>query len=233
MIGEHERTLEAAKRAFELDPEGGNLGPAFVLKFQVAPLAALGRVDELEELLDEMDAAHNVGRIRAGILNSLDVLGAYGHDDEARPIVEWATAWFDARTSEEAAQPWQRFYHAFVLVHAGQLEVAQQLLDGLTVEVPDRYQFRMARAVIAVLRGDTAQALTDVEWFESLEGPDALEGVVFWSRAVIAAALGDLEAAMTLFREGDVQLNRTDWPMAYYASLRGYPPFEELVAPKG
>ena len=170
---------------------------------------------------------------RAALLKSLNVLNAYGHHNEARTIAEWATAWFDARTPEEAADPWQRLFHASVLIHAGQLEIAQRLLDSLTVEVPAEYRFRALRASVAVLRGDTTQALADFDWFENLEGPSVPEGYVLWCRAVIAAQLGNLDMAVNLIRESGANPSMRDWPTIWYAPLRGYEPFEELVAPKG
>jgi tetratricopeptide (TPR) repeat protein len=233
MIGEHERALEAARRSYELDPTGGFFGPVFVLRFQLRPLAALGRLEELNELLNEMDAQDDPPEMGLALVVSLDVLDAHGHNDAKQVVEERALSWFSARPQEEKSSLWYRMYFSGALIHAGQLDHAQRLQDDLTADAPRRKDFRGVRALVSTLRGDTAQALADAEWFDRLEGPEARDYGWFWGRAVIAAAFGDLESAMAYFREGNVRLDRNDWSSIWFAPLRGYPPFEELVAPKG
>jgi hypothetical protein len=75
--------------------------------------------------------------------------------------------------------------------------------------------------------------LSDAAWFEDV--PDRTFG--WWSRGVIYGALGDRERAMGLFRRAFqsrwMQRAWGDYIRVEYEPMRGYPPFEELLRPKG
>jgi hypothetical protein len=111
--------------------------------------------------------------------------------------------------------------------------VVDDLPDNLDYLV--RVDYRVRRAFIAATLGDTAQALSDAAWFEDLDLPFD-ERQRSQRLAAIAAALGDREAAVNLLRQAVGQgytHNRTASVHDFWTSLRGYPPYEELIRPKG
>ena len=126
-----------------------------------------------------------------------------------------------------------RFSYGRMLFGAGFLDEANDAFDTLIRDYPHRWDFRICRILANMQRGDTANAQRDVSWLEDLEAWNEPGGSMIWARAIVAGALGDLEGAVNLFRELGWNLSRFHWPQIFYAPLRGYEPFEELVAPKG
>jgi tetratricopeptide (TPR) repeat protein len=204
-LGEFERALDAARRAYELEPDGGDWGPVFVLSFQVPPLAALGRLGELHQVLDEIEAVPSPESVRPQLAASVAGLRAYGHDAAAGEIGERAKAWFEAR----------------------------QVFETAVRDFPEALVFRVLRIIVCMQRGETAQAQRDLERLEGLDVWNSLEGRMVWFRGVVAGALGDRDGAVNLLRESGLILSRDDWLEIWHAPFRGYPPFEELLAPEG
>ena len=228
-LGQHDQELEAARRAHRQYPDGG----AFVLQFQSLALAALGRVEDLNNILDEMQTAPDLRWLREAMVRPAEILRANEHFDAAQDVLVRAIDWFEARPHDESATLGHRLWYGRALYLAGRPDEAQPIFDALVDEFPDDLQARGTRAFIAATRGDSTQAMEDGEWFESLDRPYLHGGNTYW-RGVIAAALGDLERAMELFREarwfGQTWNAESDM---HHAPLLDYPPWQELIRPKG
>ncbi len=84
--------------------------------------------------------------------------------------------------------------------------------------------------------GNVSVARALSEKLRSLKGPYLYGEHTRW-RASIAAQLGNRDEAVGLLREAFAQGQRYDDPWLHLTPtldpLRGYPPFEELVRPKG
>jgi hypothetical protein len=101
----------------------------------------------------------------------------------------------------------------------------------------DAYRaYREARLRAGALRHST-QAFEDVEWLESLVEVERPADRPLFELAVIWSALGDLDRAGELMEEADrtggmgmYEFFRTDM---HLAPRRDYPPFQELMRPKG
>jgi hypothetical protein len=103
-------------------------------------------------------------------------------------------------------------------------------------------RFHGRLGVIAARRGDRAGAERIAEELRQIDRP-YLYGESLYSRAMIAASLGDKAAAVQLLREAIAQGLGIGVEWEGYAvllhrapemaPLRGYPPFEELLKPTG
>jgi tetratricopeptide (TPR) repeat protein len=233
MLGELEDALEAIQRGRMLHPDANLL-----MQRHATALGALGHIEEVNEVLDELEGSGAVGGFRDALQQTPQFLRYYGYTDAAIAVAERGINWLETRSVEEAATPTNRFFYGQVLFLAGRLEEAQDVFDALVAETPNDRDGRMWRAFVAALRGDTAQALSDADALEnlaqSLEGP-ARAGARWWNRGVIYGALGDHERAMELFREFQNQWNHGayDHIRVLFEPLRDYEPFQEFLRPKG
>jgi hypothetical protein len=208
-----------------------------ILVLQAQAFAALGRVEELNQLLDEVETTADLRGIRYTQVEAAEALRATGHVEAARQVADRAIHWFEARPPDEADDVNHQYWYGMALVEAGRSEEAQGIFDGFVTDppgpsVPDGgIDLRAYRAFIAASCGDTTQALSDLEWFEATEGDWSLE------RGIVAGALGDLEGAVELIRDGSRRRPGSvfDWwsrTLILYEPLRDYPPFQVLIRPK-
>jgi tetratricopeptide (TPR) repeat protein len=251
-LGEYDRALEEARSVHRLHPDRG----ALVLHLQARALAALGRTDELNDVLSEVETVLDPSSVTRPLMGSplqsvhralvvsVEALRAYGYGGAARDVLSRVLAWFEARPRGEATGVSHRAWYGRALFLAGRHEEAQGIFDALVDEVADtlmlHLELRQTRAFIAATRGDSGQAARDAEWFEGLDRP-VLRGYHTFSRAVIAAALGDREGAVGLLHQAlgqglafDIRWFRGLEPASLELDpLRDYPPFQELIRPKG
>ena len=153
------------------------------------------------------------------------------HIDAAREAAERAVRWFEARPPYEAITFEHRQWHGRALFLAGRGDEAKTVYNALVQEFPDRFDIRAARAFIAATQGDTAQALSDREWFGGRTQN------TMWQRGIIAGVLGDHDRAAELLRQA---AETRDWfyfwdvrNTVLYAPLCENPDFQELLRPKG
>ena len=209
-------------------------------QWQARALAALRDVEQLKELLDEIETLM-VGRERViawSLVRALEVITAHGSQNEIAEVLDRALEWFDGLSgSQSYYSEYVPDAHAIVLFVAGGLEDALAVIESV---VSDDYsawniQLRGYRGFYAASRGDTVQAARDIEWLTSLDGT-SLSGQAKELRAAIAGGLGDRDQAVDLLRQAFQERRRREAMRRYYAEfvpLRGYPPFEELMRPKG
>jgi serine/threonine-protein kinase len=230
MLGEHERALEEARRFRKLDPEDSRRWDA-----EIRALAALGHVRELNEVLEESASASDPSWTRRAFVHGAEILRAGRHEDAADDVVRRALEWFDARPPGEAQTMGHRSWRGWGLFLAGRYQDAQEVYDALVDESPDSVSFRGRRAFIAATRGDTARAKDDAEWLKALDRPH-LRGEHTLYRGVISGALRKRDEAVTLLRQAYEQGRSYSWydlVRVDLAPLRDYPPFQELMRPKG
>jgi tetratricopeptide (TPR) repeat protein/tRNA A-37 threonylcarbamoyl transferase component Bud32 len=228
MLSDHEQELVEARRARDMHPT--RLG---VLTLEVQALAALGRVEEVRELLYQ---ARTLVRdpSRAAIVAGLE-LRAHGYPEAAREAFESAVEWLQALPAEEAEDPGFRRRLADALYHAARWEEAQELYQGLAAESNDNIGALGSVGRIAARMGDTATALEVSEQIAEMSRPDRLDDRLV-IRASIAALLDQPDQAMRLLREAffegfsyGIGLHRdTD-----LESLRDREDYKELMRPKG
>jgi len=138
----------------------------------------------------------------------------------------------DATSSRKRA--WRSFY-ADVLYDAGRWDEAKGIFESLAAEHPENIGYQRFLGTLAARRGDRDEALRVSEELGKIDRP-FLFGEHLYCQACIAALLGEKERAVALLRESfgqgasyGVDLHRD----IDLEPLWDYPPFKELLRPKG
>jgi tetratricopeptide (TPR) repeat protein/TolB-like protein len=251
LVGDHRRELQEAR-------EGRRRHPAdfAVLASEVRALAALGRAAEINErLIDAPSLPPQPGWSPADIaLIAALELAAHDHQADAPAAGGWAVRWLEGRPPAEVSSVANRFRLALAYYVNGRVDDARRMLEGLASEraagVPDYATMRW----IAVITGDSPDRVTvqgflgvlaarqerraDAMGFErtlQAMSPRYLYGRHTMWRARIHAVLGERDAAVALVQEAFAQGYPRGGVMHLYPSLRSlrdYPAYQELLAPK-
>jgi tRNA A-37 threonylcarbamoyl transferase component Bud32/tetratricopeptide (TPR) repeat protein/TolB-like protein len=247
MMGEHETELEIAKRGQAHYPD--HMG---VVAAEAHALAALGRVDDVFRLLDEMRGMPQDWRgPLPPMLYLTSVAGdlrAHGNLEAAIAVLDRVRSWAETRSASQLSSPLVRAHMAHVAYSSERWDEAQEQFSALAEEFPSDVNYQGYLGVLAARRADRQQAGRISRWLESLERPFLFGINALW-RARIAALLGDQQQAMTLLRAALEQglpfygnapslwISRTDAHWLHrdmdFESMREYPPFAELMRPKG
>ena len=250
-LGEHTRALEAAQHGIRRSRDG-----AMTYVTIVRALAALGRVDELETQLAQGPRFSPPSRYRGKHrwylphfpdLEAIRELRAHRHEAAARRLL--ATVLDDLETHQDTARAAVRYVHGELLYEAGRWEEARTVFSRLIAEVSrdsQRIGFsidiasRSYLGTIAARLGNRALAGRISAELDALRGP-YLFGRHTFGRARIAAVLGEREQAVRLLRTAFAQGHPYRYatvsherPHAHpdFATLRDYPPFQQLMEPK-
>lgn len=220
MLGDHETEAETVRHGLEYY-EAGNPG---LLGSELSALAALGRVGEVDRLLDQVTTLEptprDAPRLPAGarqpppsprtrgprvgpgwlfVQTAIELRG-HGYDQASRAVLERLHRWADDRTPDEASEEGHRLAVATGLYLAERWDTAQASFEALAAASPRNPDLQGYLGTIAARRGDRAEALRISQW---LEGPDLRgrsETRTLW-RARIAALLGDPQLAMELLTD--------------------------------
>jgi serine/threonine-protein kinase len=234
MLAEYEQVHEVAQRIRRLHPDQD----ARALLLEALAAAGLGRTEDLSNALQQLMSEPAPAGVRTALLDATRILQAIGMTDAARDVGRRAVAWLESRPLDEMDTAAHRYEYGWALYFTGRHREAQEIFDGLVDEYrewPYDLRHRGARGFIAAIRGDSAQAQEDLEWFANVEGP-YLQGVHKAYGAVVAGALGQREAAVMLLRQGYAEGTAHVWNDMVdpqFEPLRGYEPFEEWLRPKG
>lgn len=160
-------------------------------------------------------------------------LRAHGHADAALSILDRAIQWYRARPPEEAHK--LREGLASTLYDAHRWEEARTLYETLARESPEDMDLQGTLGLLAARQGDREKAIKISEWLLNLKKPYLLGGPTY-TRACIAAVLGERDQAAALLRDSflqGVRMNVSLHTDPDFESLWDYPPFQELMKPKG
>lgn len=228
--GDYAGQLSAAREAQALFPD--------VLRFrahEVEALAALGRLQELEPVLQAAAAA--AWRPRTGapsgvMFSAVLELRAHGHGEASARMAARLLA--NYQSQPPGAQKSLRPAIAAMLVHLDRGAEALELCRTLAFENPQEVYYQGVTGAILARLGRTDEARRVEAELAALARPYLHGGHTYW-RACIAAQLGEKDRAVSLlgqaFGQGlwfSVDLHRS----LYLEPLRGYPPYEALVKPK-
>ena len=224
MLGNYKRELKEARRGREQLPESLE-----ILSWECRALAALGRIKDLYKLFEESKTLPSKGGFFPGsiMLSAGRELRAHGYKQEAVRVLNQALQWFEAR-------PGQEYFKAITCYVLGKWAEAKELFEGLHGDVPDNITFLAYLGVIAVQMGDKEGALKISKQLEENKNPYSFGTPSYW-RARIAALVGDKEAAVNLLRLATKQGFRYPdiHPCEDFESLADYPPYIQLMKPKG
>ncbi len=226
MLGDHRQELKEARKGRKQYPE-----LLVTLSYETRALAALGRIEELNQRLDEsLNLPPHRGWTPGGVMTGAgEELRVHGFREESLKTAEQSIAWYKAHADQD-----YRYSLATSLYAAERWEEARSLYEELHQEFPDDITFRGYLGALAARRGDRAEAMRIAEELKGIDRPYIFGNHTYW-RACIAALLGEKEEAMNLLREALAQGVRYTQlhPAMDLEPLWDYPPFKELLKPKG
>jgi serine/threonine protein kinase/predicted Zn-dependent protease len=230
MLGNYQLELEEIRQGQEKYPDRLELRVD-----EVRALAALGRIQEVREVIKEsLNLQLRTGTPGDIMLEAAQELLAHGYLDEAQEIANRAADWYKNRTLDDAESDVYRSDLALALYIAEQWEKAKALFKELAEENPDNIEYKGFLGRLAARRDDREKALKISEELKQIKRPYVF-GYHTYCRACIASLLGEREQAIDLLREAFAQgyahgvyLHR-DMDLE---ALREYPPFQELLWPK-
>ncbi len=235
-LGRHDEELAAARRGRVVFPS--KVRPVIS---EMKALVALGRLDEADRLLAESLSRTEFSKQTRGLmLEAAKELRAHGHRTRARETAERCVAQARGRPSAGVDGD-GRASLAQCLCEAGMWAEAVPVFEVLEKEQPRwDLRWRGLRAVAAWRAGDAATAAKIEDGLRRLDRP-YVYGQHLFSLAEVAAQQGKKEEAVSLLREALIQGYANGfqgiWVTTHTKSelepLRGYPPYEELVKPKG
>lgn len=232
VLGDYRRELDEARRGRDAYP-----ARLLMLDAEARALAALGRVAEVGRIVDESLMLPNEDFVTPAMLMSTGSaeFRAHGFRQPSIELAERAIEWWQSRPGPET-RTWQnRMGLALAYYQAERWGEAESVLREMASENPEDIEVLGYLGSLAARRADRTEALAISA---SLEGKTVRPqfGGDAYRQARIAALLGDRERAIALLREAvargwayDVWFHRE----MDLESLRGYPPFEEFIRPKG
>jgi len=193
-LGEHRRELGVARRERSSSP-----ADIVSMRHEARALAALGRVRDVERLLDASPSVAAAEGPPAGNLMATTAweLRAHGQPEAAQRAAERAVAWYDSRSGATRPDVQGRLIALFA---AARWDEMRQPCESLAVERPSALAIQGILGLLAARRGDREEARRRSDGLAALVRPGDRNLVLYW-RAGIAAHLGDLDAAMSLLRD--------------------------------
>jgi len=236
MLGDYQRELEYADLGLERFPDVGNIHLA-----KARALAAMGLVVEAKEVIDAClpvklrESGSNLGRV---MVTTACELRAHGHRQASDDMAARAVAWWDKQASESDTEErdsddlWLQFWALSV---AGRWDEASEPLEELEKRGWDPVYVAGALGVIAARTGNHEEARQISDGLPDPGLPQSASDRSYW-RAAIAANLGEKDRAVDLLSEA---FSQGMWYSIYLHAnvdlepLWDYPPFQELIEPKG
>jgi tetratricopeptide (TPR) repeat protein len=231
LLSDYTLELEVVRQAREGFPDATYLG-----RDEVRALAALGRIDEVDRVVDECLTTPAVP-ISAGsvMLVAVEELRAHGQMEESRRLADRAVEWHRRRARAKGEAAGHRDGLGRALYLAERWDEAGEVFEDLSGEDPDNVDYRGFLGSLAVRRGHPGLAQSISNELANLDRK-GLYGFHTYRLACIAALQGDSERAVQLLRDAfaqghpfTVQVHRE----VDLESLWEYPPFQELIRPKG
>jgi tetratricopeptide (TPR) repeat protein/TolB-like protein len=231
LLGEHAAELRVAELGVRLYPDMLN-----VREDQVRALAALGRIADVDRVLVESlgirARSSTPGEV---VLTAAQELRAHGHADASRRVAARGAAWYAGLTGEEASPVATPLNRVECLWLAERFQEARSLAEATVQHFPGNRFAKCYRAVIAAHAGDRDVAAAADKEFAAQDDVRG-RGNYSWSRACIAAQLGERDRAVELLRvalANGFNLKGYLHVYVFLEPLHGYPPFEELANPQG
>jgi len=231
MLGEYRKELNVARLGRKYFPK--DLG--FPAK-EARALAALGKISEVGKIVEgclNVDAAS--GTPGGVMMEAALEFDAHGHKDAAEEMAAAAIKWAESRPEAERRTETLQEFYADALYFAGRWDEAGRIFESLAAEHPEDIDYQGYLGTLAARRGDREKAMRISEELGKIERP-YLFGNHLYQQARIVALLGEKERAVALLKEAfsqgryyGVYLHRD----IDLEPLWDYPPFIELLRPKG
>jgi tetratricopeptide (TPR) repeat protein len=235
-LEEYEQALEWADIGLEIFPDVGIL-----YYHKGAALAGMGRLGAVNSVIEDYSRV----QLRESSMNAGDVMAfvalelrAHGHRRESGELAVRTADRYDRQMAglqigDREADDLRR--HSWVLRVAGRWDEARTLLVELENRVVWPMHVTGSLGVIAARTGDYDEARRIFSDFPVTDSPSAPAWRFYW-RACIASYLGEKDVAVELLKEGFAKGLAHSWEFHIDVDLEplwDYPPFQELIEPKG
>jgi serine/threonine protein kinase/tetratricopeptide (TPR) repeat protein len=235
-LGNYEKELELARMGRKYFPEIVQCsGDA------IRALAALGRIEEVRKLINETVAISSQRWDRVAwtpgwvMIHAAEELRAHGHEEVAQEIAQKAVEWYKNAPIDQTSGRGYRENLAHALYQAFRWEEAREVMEALAREEPENIHYKGDLGTLAARRGERVEAERISLELKGIDRP-YLFGWHIYYRARIASLLGDKDEAVVLLREAFAQGHEYGLHLhaeVDFQSLWDFPPFEELIRPKG
>jgi tetratricopeptide (TPR) repeat protein len=244
MLGDHERELEYAELGLKHSPD---LAHFFYAKARA--LAAMGRTELVDDVVDEFLRVQTRGGSAGGLMSeTASEFRAHGHHEAADQMAARSVRWYETHRSSLqresgsfATELWMIGYPdenkslANSLWIVGRRREIEDLVVWPMDSGPSEYKWAGWRGVIAAIKGDDDLARQIFDGLPVSDNPRAVAWGRYW-QACIAAHLGQKDRAVEFLAEAfskgfpfSVRLHSS----MDLEPLWDYPPFQELIEPKG
>ncbi len=231
MLGDYERGLEYANLGLERHP-----GVANFFWQKARALAALGRIQEVEAVVDEFLRVQTSGW-SAGLLMSRTAIELREHgfrkasDEMAARCLEW----YESHPSLISEGGWDSQSFGYGLWMVGRWEELEDHVVRLIESEPSDRDLVGWLAVVAAMNGDAGRAKKIVANLPPSDDPDAPAWEMYW-KASVAAHLGDKDRAVAILAEAfskGLQYDQVVLQPEEFEPLWDFPPYQEMMRPKG
>ncbi|MFC1662113.1 hypothetical protein ACFL3S_11805 [Gemmatimonadota bacterium] len=233
LLGEFEEELEVARDLRENFPDDpGERG------FEVAipALAALGRLEELEEMVKERNLRARPGTEPFWLDFAAAELDAHDQPEAAARFWERQLELWRSQPDPVEGSPagrWHEWYAGLAFLALDRAEEARLLFELYAGTYP--MHSLGAVGIVEARLGNRPEAERISQRLADWDEP-SLFGENTFLRAAVHANLGNRELAVQLLEQA-VAGGYHDWMVLHRAPilkpLRGYPPFEEFMRPRG
>ncbi|MDI6698069.1 MAG: protein kinase [Candidatus Saccharicenans sp.] len=231
MLGEYRKEIEVAKQGRKYYPKDLTF-----TRIEARALAALGKADEVKRVVEGCLSVDAPSGTPGGVMmEAAREYYAHGHKAEGQKMAAAAIEWAESRPEAERKTKAHQEFYADALYFAGRWDEAGRIFESLAAGDPENIDYQGYLGTLAARRGDRERARRVFEELGKLERSFLL-GDHLWWQARITSLFGDKEQAVGLLREAfnqglsyGVYLHRE----IDLESLWDYPPFKELLRPKG
>ena len=206
-------------------------------------LPALGRVEEVNALIKDRMRKPSLAEDTPAALMMFAAreYRAHGFVKESDELANRAIAWYQSRPDDEMTEE-RSFNLIAALMHAGKLMEARGVMENVLRAHPTFRNEPIPYEIlgrIAARLGDTTVARSYMERLRAVKStvtPGGGRTSSAYSRALIAAGLGDRATAAALLQQAFSEGNYFE-PYLHreieFQAIQDYPPLKELLWPKG
>jgi len=230
-LGEHEKELKVAREGHKRFPD-----ELYILRNKVTALAAMGKINDLNKLLEESQTYGYQGywnppRI---VMIAAEELRAHGYEEASLDVAKRAVQWLEMIKDKEFDKVSYRHQLATAYFYAKQWQQAKALFENLCRDFPENIRFNGHLGILSAVLGDTIEASRISNWLKKQDNPYLNGEPTYW-RACIASHLGKKETAVFLLRQALSEGITYFWIQCdiYSEPLWDYPAFQKLIEPKG
>ncbi len=223
LLGRYEEELALARAEFANFP-----GDQRLHDYEARALVALGRLEEADSVRRHVANLPPQGDPRARPMWLALELRAHGYEDESVALFERVI------TQYVEGEPDNQLFRGRAYYLAKRWEDADTVFASYRTSNPENVNGMGFHGVILSKLGRREEALLISDQLGQIERSDLRGANIGW-QAQIAAALGDRDAAVRLMRlafdNGWARGLNIHWDPSF-DSMRGYPPWDALVAPR-